>query len=89
MTAEAKFVPNWVYNISTTVLNGGVPMVIFFFVSKRDYSPVKCLLYSLFLIPASVITILITAPIFVDTTISTIPRRAIIIPNNNSPCAVL
>ena len=35
-----------------------VLLFFFFFVSKRDYSPVKCLLYSLFLIPASVINIL-------------------------------
>ncbi len=27
-------VPDWVYNIGTTVLNGGVSMVIFFFVNK-------------------------------------------------------
>lgn len=30
----AKFVPDWVYNIGTTVLNGGVSMVIFFVVNK-------------------------------------------------------
>ncbi len=29
-----KFVPDWVYNIGTTVLNGGVSMVIFFVVNK-------------------------------------------------------
>lgn len=28
------FVPDWVYNIGTTVLNGGVSMVVFFFVNK-------------------------------------------------------
>ena len=28
------FVPDWVYNIGTTVLNGGVSMVIFFVVNK-------------------------------------------------------
>ncbi len=28
------FVPDWVYNIVTVVLNGGVSMVIFFFVNK-------------------------------------------------------
>jgi putative flippase GtrA len=28
------FVPDWVYNIGTTVLNGGVSMIIFFFVNK-------------------------------------------------------
>jgi len=29
-----KFVPDWIYNIGTTVLNGGVSMVIFFVVNK-------------------------------------------------------
>ncbi len=28
------FVPDWVYNIGTTILNGGVSMVIFFVVNK-------------------------------------------------------
>lgn len=28
------FVPSWLYNIGTTVLNGGVSMVVFFFVNK-------------------------------------------------------
>jgi len=28
------FVPDFVYNIGTTVLNGGVSMLIFFFVNK-------------------------------------------------------
>ena len=28
------FVPAWLYNIGTTVLNGGVSMVVFFFVNK-------------------------------------------------------
>lgn len=27
-------VPDWIYNIGTTVLNGGVSMVVFFFVNK-------------------------------------------------------
>ncbi len=27
-------VPNWIYNIGTTVLNGGISMVVFFFVNK-------------------------------------------------------
>jgi len=30
----ALFVPDWLYNIGTTVLNGGVSMVVFFFVNK-------------------------------------------------------
>lgn len=28
------FVPNFIYNIGTTVLNGGISMVVFFFVNK-------------------------------------------------------
>ncbi len=28
------FVPAWLYNIGTTVLNGGISMVVFFFVNK-------------------------------------------------------
>lgn len=28
------FVPDWIYNIGTTVLNGGISMVVFFFVNK-------------------------------------------------------
>lgn len=28
------FVPDWLYNIGTTVLNGGISMVVFFFVNK-------------------------------------------------------
>ncbi|MGN0747911.1 MAG: GtrA family protein [Aristaeellaceae bacterium] len=34
VAVAARFVPDWVYNIGTTVLNGGVSMVIFFFVNK-------------------------------------------------------
>ena len=34
VAVAAMFVPDWVYNIGTTVLNGGVSMVIFFFVNK-------------------------------------------------------
>ena len=30
VAAAAKFVPDWVYNVGATVLNGGVSMVIFF-----------------------------------------------------------
>lgn len=30
-------VPDWVYNIGTTVLNGGVSMVVFFFVNKAIF----------------------------------------------------
>ncbi len=34
VAVAGQFVPDWVYNIGTTVLNGGVSMVIFFFVNK-------------------------------------------------------
>ena len=34
VAVAGKFVPNWLYNIGTTVLNGGVSMVVFFFVNK-------------------------------------------------------
>ena len=34
VAVAGKYVPDWVYNIGTTVLNGGVSMVIFFFVNK-------------------------------------------------------
>lgn len=34
VAVAGKYVRDWVYNIGTTVLNGGVSMVIFFFVNK-------------------------------------------------------
>ena len=34
VAVAGKFVPDWIYNIGTTVLNGGVSMVIFFVVNK-------------------------------------------------------
>lgn len=34
VAVAGMFVPNWLYNIGTTVLNGGVSMVVFFFVNK-------------------------------------------------------
>lgn len=34
IAVAGMFVPNWLYNIGTTVLNGGVSMVVFFFVNK-------------------------------------------------------
>ncbi len=34
VAVAGQYVPNWIYNIGTTVLNGGVSMVIFFFVNK-------------------------------------------------------
>lgn len=35
------FVPDFIYNIGTTVLNGGVSMVIFFFVNKMIFPEAK------------------------------------------------
>ncbi len=35
------FVPNWLYNIGTTVLNGGVSMVVFFVVNKIVFNDSK------------------------------------------------
>ena len=35
------FVPNWLYNIGTTVLNGGVSMVVFFVVNKIVFIDAK------------------------------------------------
>jgi hypothetical protein len=32
------FVPSWLYSIGTTVLNGGVSMVVFFVVNKIVFS---------------------------------------------------
>ena len=34
VAVAGMFVPAWLYNIGTTVLNGGVSMVVFFFVNK-------------------------------------------------------
>lgn len=34
VATAARYVPDFIYNIGTTVLNGGVSMVIFFFVNK-------------------------------------------------------
>ncbi len=34
VAVAGKFVPDFVYNIGTTVLNGGVSMIVFFFVNK-------------------------------------------------------
>ena len=42
VAVAGNFVPGWVYNIGTTVLNGGVSMVVFFIVNKivfRDSAP--------------------------------------------------
>ena len=34
VAVAGHFVPGWLYNIGTTVLNGGISMVVFFFVNK-------------------------------------------------------
>ena len=34
VAVAGRFVPDFVYNVGTTVLNGGISMVIFFFVNK-------------------------------------------------------
>lgn len=34
VAVAGSFVPNWLYNIGTTILNGGVSMVVFFVVNK-------------------------------------------------------
>ena len=34
VAVAGKFVAPWLYNIGTTVLNGGVSMIVFFFVNK-------------------------------------------------------
>ena len=34
IAVAGKFVPDYVYNIGTTVLNGGISMVVFFFANK-------------------------------------------------------
>ncbi len=41
VAVAGEFVPDWVYNIGTTVLNGGVSMVIFFFVNKIIFPTAK------------------------------------------------
>lgn len=35
------FVPGWLYNIGTTILNGGVSMVVFFIVNKMVFNDSK------------------------------------------------
>lgn len=34
VAVAGMFVPNWLYNIGTTILNGGISMIVFFFVNK-------------------------------------------------------
>jgi hypothetical protein len=41
IAVASNFVSGWLYNIVTTVLNGGVSMVVFFFVNKIVFSDPK------------------------------------------------
>ena len=41
VAVAGNFVPGWVYNIGTTVLNGGVSMVVFFIVNKIVFNDGK------------------------------------------------
>lgn len=34
IAVAGKFVSSWLYNIGTTILNGGISMIVFFFVNK-------------------------------------------------------
>lgn len=41
VAVAGSFVPDWLYNIGTTVLNGGVSMVVFFVVNKIVFNDGK------------------------------------------------
>ena len=41
VAVAGSFVPGWLYNIGTTVLNGGVSMVVFFIVNKIVFNDSK------------------------------------------------
>ena len=41
VAVAGHFVPSWLYSIGTTVLNGGVSMVVFFVVNKIVFSDTK------------------------------------------------
>lgn len=41
VAVAGSFVPGWVYNIGTTVLNGGVSMVVFFIVNKMVFNDTR------------------------------------------------
>ena len=41
VAVAGSFVPGWLYNIGTTVLNGGVSMVVFFIVNKIVFNDKK------------------------------------------------
>ena len=41
VAVAGSLVPGWVYNIGTTVLNGGVSMVVFFIVNKIVFNDAK------------------------------------------------
>ncbi len=41
VAVAGSFVPDWIYNIGTTALNGGISMVVFFAVNKIVFCPEK------------------------------------------------
>ena len=41
IAVASGFMPDWIYNVFTTVLNGGVSMVVFFIVNKIVFSDPK------------------------------------------------
>lgn len=41
VAVAGSFVPGWLYNIGTTVLNGGVSMVVFFIVNKIVFNDAR------------------------------------------------
>ena len=41
VAVAGHFVPSWIYSIGTTVLNGGISMVVFFVVNKIVFSDAK------------------------------------------------
>lgn len=41
IAVAGSFIPGWAYNVVTTVLNGGVSMVVFFIVNKIVFSDAK------------------------------------------------
>lgn len=41
VAVAGRYVSNWLYNVGTTILNGGVSMVIFFFVNKAIFPESK------------------------------------------------
>ena len=41
IAVAGSYIPGWAYNVVTTVLNGGVSMVVFFIVNKIVFSDSK------------------------------------------------